>query len=128
MTRAWAIWGFSGLALVLLAPSAALADDRTAVQPVPCEPGPERLLARDATVSACRLAADAELLVGPAGGNGKVACSAGSRVEFHRNGFLSFCDSAVGAAGYLGRGGRTTRCRTNGRLAFDESGHLEYCS
>ena len=128
MVPAWVIWGFSSLALILLAPSAATADDRTAVQPVPCEPGPERLLARDDTVSACRLAADVELLVGPAAGNGKVACSAGSRVEFHRTGFLSFCDSASAAAAYLGRGGRTTRCRTHGRLAFDESGNLEYCS
>jgi hypothetical protein len=128
MTPAWAIWGFSSLALTLLAPSAALAGDRTAVQPVPCEPGPARLLARDDTVSACRLAVDVELLVGPAAGNGKVACSAGSRVEFHRTGFLSFCDSAAGAAAYLGRGGRRTQCRTHGRLAFDESGYLEYCS
>ena len=70
--------------IVLLSP-AALAD-RTTVQLVPCEPGPERRLAVDGSVSACRLAAAADLLVDPAGGNGKVPCAAGSAVEFHRNG------------------------------------------
>jgi hypothetical protein len=116
-----------GLALALPVPPAAAADS-TAVQPVPCAPGPERLLARDDSVSACRLAAAAELLVGPVAANGKIACSAGSRVEFHRTGYLSFCDSAAATATYLGRGGRRTRCPTDARLAFDENGYLEYCS
>ena len=115
------------LLLALLLASPALAD-RTAVQDVPCEPGPDLRLARDGTVSACRLAAAADLLVGPAAGNGEVACAAGASAEFHRNGYLSFCDRAGAGASYLTRGGSSTRCRRGARVAVDENGHLEYCS
>lgn len=118
---------FVGLGLALLRPALAAAE-RTSVQEVPCEPGPELRLARDGTVSACRLTAAAELLVGPAAGNGRIACAAGSHVEFHRNGYLSFCDPAGAAGTYLTRGRRSTSCRSNGRVAFDENGYLEYCS
>ena len=121
--RAW--WW--GLALTPLLSSPVLAE-RTAVQEVPCEPGPDRQLARDGTLVACRLAADTGLLVGPAAGNPAVACAAGGRVEFHRNGHLSFCDPAGGAASYLTRGRSSTRCRSGARVAFDENGYLEYCS
>lgn len=123
-----AVYAFWGLALTLLLPVAALAVDRTAVQELSCEPGRDLLLARDGTVSACRLAAAADLLVGPAAGNPKVACAAGARVEFHRSGYLSFCDPAAAAGSYLTRGRRSTQCRAQARVAFDESGFLEYCS
>jgi hypothetical protein len=115
-----------GLALLLCSP--ALAAERTAVQEVPCEPGPDRQLARDGTLVTCRLAAPTTLLVAPAAGNGAVACSAGGRVEFHRNGYLSFCDPAAADASYLTRGRSSTRCRSGARVAFDENGYLEYCS
>lgn len=115
-----------GLALSLLLPSAALVD-RTAVQDVPCELGRSLRLA-EGYVVACRLAATAELLVGTTAGNGKVDCSAGADVEFHRNGYLSFCDPAGGAASYLTRGRSSTRCRRGARVAFDPDGYLEYCS
>lgn len=115
------------LGWLALASTAALAD-RTVIQEVPCEPGPERRVAVDGTVSACRLAAAADLLVGPIAGNGAVACAAGSAVEFHRTGYLSFCGAAASATTYRGRAGRETRCRASARLAFSEDGHLEYCS
>ena len=121
--RAW--WW--GLALTPLLSSPSLAE-RTAVQEVPCGPGPDLQLARDGALVACRLAADAGLLVGPAAGNPAVACAAGGRVEFHRNGHLSFCDPAAADASYLTRGRGSTRCRSGARVAFDENGHLEYCS
>ena len=127
--RAWWWWGLAlTLPLLLLPSPPALAAERTAVQEVPCEPGPGLRLARDGALVACRLAADAGLLVGPAAGNPAVACAAGGRVEFHRNGYLSFCDPAGAAASYLTRGRGSTRCRSGARLAFDEDGHLEYCS
>jgi hypothetical protein len=116
------------LLLALLLASPALAANRTAVQDVPCEPGPELRLARDGTVSACRLAAAADLLVGPAAGNGEVACAAGGRAEFYRNGYLSFCNRAGAGASYLTRTRSSTRCRSGARVAFDENGYLEYCS
>ncbi len=123
-----ASWGLV-LLLTLLSSSAALAA-RTAVQEVPCEPGPDLVLTRDGTLLACRLAATTDLLVGPAAGNGKVTCSAGGHAEFHSNGYLSFCDAAaaVGVASYLTRGRSSTQCRTKARVAFDENGYLEYCS
>ena len=80
-------------------------------------------LARDGTVSACRLAAAAELLVGTGGGNPKVACAAGAQVEFHRNGYLSFCNPS--------RRGRhlphpqrphAPSAARGARVAFDENG------
>ena len=114
-----------GLGLALPALAAA---ERTGVQEVPCEPGRELRLARDGTVSACRLATAAELLVGPAAGNGKITCAAGGQVEFHRNGYLSFCDPAGAAGTYVTRGRRSTSCRSDSRVAFDENGYLEYCS
>ncbi len=123
-----AVYTYLGLALTLLLPVAALAADRTAVQELACEPGRELLLARDGTVSACRLAAAAELLVGEAAGNPKVACAAGARVEFHRSGYLSFCDPTGAGGTYFTRGRRTTQCRAQARVAFDENGFLEYCS
>jgi hypothetical protein len=66
----------------------------------------------------------------PAAGNGKVACSAGGQVEFHRNGYHSFCDAAAagGAASYLTRGRSSTQCQSKARVALDENGYLEYCS
>ena len=123
-----ASWGLAPALLALLLLSSPALADRTAVQDVPCEPGPELMLARDGAVVACRLAAAAELLVGPAAGNGAVACAAGGRAEFHRNGYLSFCDPAGAGASYLTRGRGSTRCRSGARVAFDENGHLEYCS
>ncbi len=117
-----------GLVLAPAPPSAQAAGARTGVQDVPCEPGRELRLARDGTVSACRIASAAELVVGPAAGNGKVACAAGAQAEFHRNGYLSFCDKAGAAATYATRGVRTTWCRSGARVAFDENGYLEYCS
>jgi hypothetical protein len=122
--RAW--WGLALTPLLLPSPPALA--ERTAVQEVPCEPGPDRQLARDGTLVACRLAAAASLLVGPAAGNAAIACSAGVRVEFHRNGYLSFCDAAGGTASYLTRGRSSTQCRSKARVAFDENGYLEYCS
>ena len=116
-----------GLALSLLVASPALAA-RTAVQKVPCESGPGLLLARDDTVSACRLTAAVDMLVGQAAGNPKVLCAAGSQVEFHRSGYLSFCKTSAATAPYLTRSGRTTQCRAGARVAFDENGFLEYCS
>jgi hypothetical protein len=113
------------LALVLSPPALA---GRTAVQDVPCEPGSDLRLASDGTVSACRLAAAADLLVGPAAGNGTVACAAGGGAEFHRNGYLSFCDRAAAGALYVTRSRNPTRCRSGARVAFDENGYLEYCS
>ncbi|MFZ1431418.1 MAG: hypothetical protein WAS21_32245 [Geminicoccaceae bacterium] len=124
---AWAVRTFLIAALSPLAAAPALAQ-RTAVQEVPCEAGPELLLARDGTVSSCRLTVVGELLVGPAAGNPNVTCAAGVRVEFHRNGYLAFCDSAAAAAAYMTRGSRSSRCRVGARLAFDENGFLEYCS
>jgi hypothetical protein len=120
--------GLAPALLALLLSSSALAADRTAVQDVPCEPDPGLRLARDGTVSACRLAAAADLLVGPAAGNGPVACAGGARAEFHRNGYLSFCDPAGAGASYLTRSRSSTRCRSGARVAFDENGYLEYCS
>ncbi len=116
-----------GLGIFLFPPASAFAE-RTSIQEVPCEAGRELRLARDGTVSACRLAAAAEFLVGPAAGNGKIACAAGSQVEFHRNGYLSFCDPAAAAGTYVTRGRRSTSCRSSSRVAFDENGYLEYCS
>src|SRR5215207_3446118 len=89
------------LAPLALLPSKPALAERTAVQEVPCQPGPDRQLARDGTLVACRLAAPATLLVGPAAGNGEVACAGGARAEFHRNGYLSFCDPAGADASYL---------------------------
>ena len=116
-----------GLGLALLLPTPAAAE-HTSVQEVPCEPGRELLRARDDTVSACRLATGAEFLVGPAAGNGTITCAAGSRVEFHRNGYLSFCDPAGATGTYVTRSRRSTSCQPNSRVAFDENGYLEYCS
>jgi hypothetical protein len=124
---AWAVCAFVGLALALVSTAPALAE-RTAVQEVDCQPGRELLLAGDGTVSACRIEAAAELLVAPGGGNAAAGCAAGAQVEFHRNGYLAFCNPAGPAASYLGRGGRATSCRAGARVAFDESGVLEYCS
>ena len=111
-----------------LQPPVLAAAERTSVQEVPCEPGRELRLARDGTVSACRLTAAAALLVGPAAGNGKITCAAGSQVEFHRNGYLSFCDRAGAAGTYVTRSRRSTSCDPQSRVAFDEEGYLEYCS
>ena len=124
---AWAIYTFGALALVVLVALPARAE-HTGVQEVACQPGGEIQLARDGTVTACRLAAAAELLVGTGGGNERAACAAGAQVEFHRNGYLSFCNPSGVAATYLGRNGRSTQCRGGSRIAFDETGVLEYCS
>ncbi len=124
---AWAVRTFLLATLSPLAVAPALAEP-TAVQEVPCETGRELLLARDGTVSSCRLTTAAMLLVGSAAGNPSVSCSAGARAEFHRNGYLAFCDSATAAGAYLTRGSRTSRCNAGARLAFDENGFLEYCS
>ena len=124
---AWAVRSFLVFALISLAAAPALAE-HTAVQEVACEAGRELLLARDGTVSSCRLTTQGLLLVGPAAGNPNVSCAAGARVEFHRNGYLAFCDSATAAAEYMTRGSRTSRCNVQARLAFDENGFLEYCS
>ena len=124
---AWAVRAFGALALALLISPPAMAE-RTAVQEVACQPGRELLLASDGTVSACRIAAAADLLVAPDAGNAKAACAAGAQVEFHRNGYLSFCNPVGPAAAYVARGGRATRCRAGSRIAFDENGVLEYCS
>lgn len=121
------IWAPILLGWLALMPTTALAD-QIVTQEVPCELGPERRVAIDGTVSACRLATAADLLVGPIAGNGKVTCAAGSVVEFHRTGYLSFCGAAGSATSYRGRAGRETRCRANARLAFSEEGYLEYCS
>ncbi len=124
---AWAVCTFGGLALglVISAPAAA---DGTAVQNVGCQPGRELLLASDGTVSACRIEAATELLVAPGAGNEKATCAGGAQVEFHRNGYLSFCNPSGPAAAYVDRSGRQTRCRAGSRIAFDERGVLEYCS
>lgn len=121
------MWAPILLGWLALMPATALAEP-SVIQEVPCEPGPERRVAIDGTVSACRLAAAADLLVGPIAGNGKVACAAGSSVEFHRTGYLSFCGAAGSATSYRDRAGRETRCRANARLAFSKEGYLEYCS
>jgi hypothetical protein len=122
-----AVVAFGGLALALLLSQPALAD-RTAVQAVACQPGRELQLAGDGTVVACRIAEAAELLVAPDSGNRAAACAAGAQVEFHRNGYLAFCNPSGAPATYRGRGGRSTPCRGSSRLAFDEDGVLEYCS
>jgi hypothetical protein len=113
------------LGLLLSAPASA---ERTTVQEVPCAPGPEVMLARDGTVSACRIAAETNLQVGPTAGNGTVACAAGSSIEFHRNGYLAFCGSVTKAGTYVTRSRAPTQCRNGSRVAFDENGYLEYCS
>lgn len=113
--------------LTLLASHAAFAAS-TGVQEVTCAPGPNLLLARGGNVSACRIAAAAEFLVGPRAGNGSISCSAGAQVEFHRNGYLAFCDPSGAAGTYHTRGRRSTTCRSGSRLAFDDNGYLEYCS
>ena len=110
-----------------LQPSLARAE-RTAVQEVPCVADGERQLGVDGTVLACRLAAAATLQAAPSGGNGGVACAAGSSVEFHRSGYLAFCGVAEAPATYRGLSGRETRCRAGARLAFGEGGFLDYCS
>jgi hypothetical protein len=117
----------AALTLALVTPSTARAE-HTAVQEVACQPGSELQLARDGTVTACRLAAAAELLVGTGGGNAGAACAAGAQVEFHRNGYLAFCNPSGTASTFLDRGRRSTRCRAGSRIAFDEAGVLEYCS
>lgn len=124
---AWAVRALGALALALVTHSPALAE-RTAVQDVVCQPGRELLLASDGTVSACRIETAANLMVAPDAGNDKAACAAGAQVEFHRNGYLSFCNPSGPAASYVARGGRATRCRPGSRIAFDEKGVLEYCS
>ena len=48
----------------------------------------------------------------PLPGIGKITCAAGSQVEFHRNGYLSFCDPAGAAGTYVTRGRRSSSCRT----------------
>ena len=115
-------------ALAWLALATAAEAERTLVQDVPCAPGPGQRIAADGTVSACRLAEAAELLIDPRGGNASATCAAGSAVEFHRSGYLSFCEAAGAAATFRGRDGRETRCRARARLAFSEGGYLEYCS
>ena len=111
-----------------LAPTSASAQPAIIAQKVSCEPDTEKRLAIDGTISACRLAAPAKLLVGPGGNNGEVSCAAGGSVEFHRTGYLSYCSAAAAARSYRDRAGRETRCRANARLAFSEDGYLEYCS
>ena len=66
------------MASPLLLPSPPALAERTAVQEVPCEPGPDRQLARDGTLVACRLAAAAGLLVGPAAGNADAVTPGGA--------------------------------------------------
>ena len=127
MMLARGLWAFAVLGLAMLLPAPASAE-RTSIQEVPCEPGPELRLARDGTISACRIGAPADLQVAPAGGNAAIACSAGSSVEFHRNGYLSFCDSTAAAGSYVTRSRSPTRCDSGSRVAFDENGYLEYCS
>lgn len=117
----------SVLAWLVVAPGATCAEPSVR-QDVPCEAGPELRRAVDGTVSACRLASAAQLLVDPSGGNAEVACASGSTVEFHRSGYLSFCEAAAAAAAFRGRAGRETRCRARARLAFSADGYLEYCS
>lgn len=122
-------WGSRAVVILGLALApATVSAEVTSVQEVPCAPGRELLRARDGSVSACRVAAATELLVGPAAGNGKVTCAAGGEVEFHRNGYLSFCDPASAAGTYFTRSRRSTTCRSGSRVAFDENGYLEYCS
>lgn len=123
--RTW--WAAAVLGCLIVVPPVARAE-RTARQDVPCEAGPELRLTVDGNVAACRLATAAQLLVDPGGGNAGVACTAGSAVEFHPSGYLSFCDAAAAAAAFRGRAGRETRCRARARLAFSADGYLEYCS
>ena len=127
MMLARGLWAFAALGLAVLLPAPASAE-RTSIQEVPCEPGQELLLARDGTISACRIGAPAELQVAPTGGNAIITCSAGSSVEFHRNGYLSFCASTAAAGNYVTRSRAPTRCDSGSRVAFDENGYLEYCS
>lgn len=124
---AWVVRTFGALALASAACAPAMAE-RTAVQEVACAPGADLRLAGDGTVSACRIEAAADLLVAPGAGNAMAACAAGAQVEFHRNGYLAFCNPSGPAATYVGRSGRATRCQAGSRLAFDERGLLEYCS
>jgi len=119
--------GWAVAAGLLLWPFVAMAE-RTAVQEVPCVADGGRQLGVDGTVLACRLAAAATLQAAPSGGNGGVACAAGSSVEFHRSGYLAFCGVAEAPATYRGLSGRETRCRAGARLAFGEGGFLDYCS
>lgn len=123
--RTW--WAAAVLGWLVAAPFMARAD-QTVRQDIPCESGPELRRTVDGNVSACRLATAAQLLVDPGGGNAEVACAAGSAVEFHRSGYLSFCDAAAAAAAFRDRAGRETRCRARTRLAFSADGYLEYCS
>lgn len=114
--------------LGLLQSAPAGAAERTSVQEVACEPGSELMLARDGTVSACRIVAETRLQVGPTAGNGTVTCAAGSSIEFHRTGYLAFCGSVTTAGTYVTRSKAPTQCRIGSRVAFDENGYLEYCS
>ena len=122
-----AIWICIVLGWTAIAPTIASAE-QAVVQNVPCEPGPERRLTPDGAISDCRLADAANLLPGPLGGNGEVSCAAGSTVEFHRSGHLSYCAAAGATRTFRDRAGRETRCRAGARLAFSEDGYLEYCS
>ena len=116
-----------GLALILLSSSGALAA-RAAVQEVPCEPGPDLMLARDGILVACRLTATTDLLVGPARQRqGRLLRRRPRQVPPQRLSFL-LRRGRGGAASYFTRGRSSTQCQSKARVAFDANGYLEYCS
>jgi hypothetical protein len=81
----------------------------------------------DGTIYACRMTREAILSISPDSEEREVVCSAGSYVEFHRNGHLSYCDSLAKSAAYPTQEGESRPCRTRSPISFSEFGYLEYC-
>ncbi len=110
----------------VLVPAGSAAEGTTARAASCVQDGGVRLHG-DGTVYACRMAREAALGISPESEKHEVVCAAGSYVEFHRNGHLSYCDSLAEPAAYPTREGESRSCKSRGPISFDESGHLEYC-
>jgi hypothetical protein len=98
------------------------------VQASTCIHDAELRLRSDGTVYACHVLQQINASVGPEAKNRNVVCAAGSYVEFHYNGHLSYCDKLAKAGSYLSRGGESKICKQQEPISFNESGDLEYCS
>ena len=71
------------------------------VQASTCIHDAELRLRPDGTVYACHVSQQINASVGPEAKNRNVVCAAGSYVEFHYNGHLSYCDKLAKAGSYL---------------------------
>jgi hypothetical protein len=98
------------------------------VQASTCIQDAELRLRPDGTVYACHVSQQIDASVGPEAKNRNVVCAAGSYVEFHYNGHLSYCDKLGKAGSYLSRGGESKNCKRQEPISFNEYGDLEYCS